>query len=83
MTTETIIRPFAVDDTEQVRELFIAVNRLLSPPHLRDAFETYIARSLTEEMDRIAAYYAERNGGFWVALREKKIVGMVVPRVVV
>ena len=33
------IRPFAEQDAAQVRELFIAVNRLLSPPDLRDAFE--------------------------------------------
>jgi GNAT superfamily N-acetyltransferase len=31
---------------------------------------------LTEEMDRVAAYYGERGGEFWVALREEKIVGM-------
>jgi GNAT superfamily N-acetyltransferase len=65
----------------QVRELFIIVNRLLSPPHMRDAFEAYIARSLTEEMDRVAAYYVaayydERGGGFWAALRDEKVVGM-------
>ena len=39
---------------------------------MRAAFEAYIARSLTEEMDRVAAYYGERGGGFWVALRERK-----------
>ena len=27
-------------------------------------------------MDRIAAYYSERNGGFWVAVRNEKVVGM-------
>ena len=59
-----------------MRELFITVNRLLAPPHMRDAFEAYIARSLTEEMNRVAAYYGERGGGFWVALRAAKIVGM-------
>lgn len=59
-----------------MRELFIIVNRLLSPPPMRDAFEAYIARSLTEEMDRITAYYGERGGGFWVARRAEKLVGM-------
>jgi hypothetical protein len=39
---EVTIRPFAEHDTAQVRELFITLNRLLSPPHLRDAFEAYI-----------------------------------------
>src|SRR5262249_25060310 len=72
----TIIRPFAEDDAAQVRELFVAVNRLLAPPHMRDAFEAYIARSLTEEMDPVAAYYAERARGVSVAVRAEKIVGM-------
>ena len=48
-----IIRPFAAQDAAQVRALFITVNRLLSPPDLRDAFEAYIERALTEEIDRI------------------------------
>jgi GNAT superfamily N-acetyltransferase len=69
------IRPFADPDTAQVRELFIAVNRLLSPPDLRDAFEAYIERALCEEIDRIPAYYGERDGGFWVAIRGDKLVG--------
>jgi hypothetical protein len=40
---EITIRPFADGDASQVRELFIATNRLLSPPDLRDAFEAYMA----------------------------------------
>jgi GNAT superfamily N-acetyltransferase len=56
--------------------MFVAVNRLLAPPHMREAFEVYIERSLAEEMDRIAAYYGERNGGYWVAVRDEKVVGM-------
>jgi hypothetical protein len=65
MDAEITIRPFAEHDAAQVRELFITVNRLLSPPNLRDAFEAYIERALREEIDRIPAYYSERNGGFW------------------
>jgi putative acetyltransferase len=76
VSPEIAIRPFAEEDAFQVRELFVLVNRLLSPPNMRDAFEAYIARSLIEEMDRIIAYYGERDGGFWVALREDKVVGM-------
>ena len=76
MNTEIAIRPFREEDASEVRELFIIVNRLLSPPDMRDAFEAYVARSLTEEMDRVAAYYDERGGGFWVALRKQKVVGM-------
>jgi putative acetyltransferase len=70
------LRPFQAADAPRVRELFIVVNRLLAPPPMRDAFEAYIARSLAEEMDRIAAYYAEKDGGFWVALRQDQVVGM-------
>jgi hypothetical protein len=42
------IRPITIDDAAQVRDLFIRVNRLLAPPHLKEAFETYIANSLRE-----------------------------------
>jgi putative acetyltransferase len=55
--------------------LFITVNRLLSPPHLRDAFEAYIERALGEEIDRVPAYYSERDGGFWVVVKADKMVG--------
>jgi GNAT superfamily N-acetyltransferase len=72
---EVTIRPFVEQDASRVRELFITVNRLLSPPDLRDAFEAYIGRALTEEIDRIAAYYSERDGGFWVAVAGDKVVG--------
>jgi GNAT superfamily N-acetyltransferase len=75
LSTETSIRPFAEGDARQVRELFISVNRLLSPPELRDAFEAYIARSLAEEMDRIHAYYSASDGSFWVAVRSDRIIG--------
>jgi len=70
------IRPFEENDAPEVRALFITVNRMLSPPAIRDVFETYIARSLTEEMDRIVAYYREHGGGFWVAVRAGEVVGM-------
>jgi GNAT superfamily N-acetyltransferase len=69
------IRPFAEQDAAQVRELFITVNRFLSPPDLRDAFEVYIQRALAEEIDHISAYYGERDGGFWVAVMGDKVVG--------
>src|ERR1700757_2935958 len=49
--------------------------RLLSPPALRDAFEAYIEHARVEEIDRIPAYYGERDGGFWVAVRADKVVG--------
>jgi GNAT superfamily N-acetyltransferase len=70
------IRGFAPRDAAGVRELFIRVNRLLAPPGMRDAFEAYIARSLTEEIDKISDYYREKKGGFWVAVEGEKIVGI-------
>jgi putative acetyltransferase len=76
MARESQIRPFSPPDAAAVRELFIQVNRLLAPAHLAEAFETYITRSLVEEIDRIADYYAARDGGFWVAVEGDEIVGM-------
>ncbi len=75
LNTAIAVRRFVQDDAPRVRELFIAVNRLLSPAEMRDAFEAYIDRALREEIDRIEAYYAERNGGFWVATRRGELVG--------
>ncbi|MCP3406035.1 GNAT family N-acetyltransferase [Bradyrhizobium sp. CCGB01] len=71
-----IIRPFTEEDAEQVRLLFVRVNRLLAPPHMAEAFEQYIAVSLNEETGQISRYYGRRQGGFWVAVDGKKVVGM-------
>jgi hypothetical protein len=75
MDAEVTIRPFAGQDAAQVRALFITVNRLFSPLDLRNAFEAYIERALVEEMDRIPAYYGERDSGFWVAVKGDEVVG--------
>ena len=75
MNAQTEIRAFAPQDADQVRELFITVNRLLAPPELKEAFEGYIALALSEEIDRIADYYSERGGGFWVAMDGNRVVG--------
>jgi putative acetyltransferase len=77
LDTDFTIRPFAPGDAPRVRELFVTINRELAPAHLRDTFEAYIARALTEEIDRIDEYYRERFGGFWVALCGDRIVGTV------
>jgi GNAT superfamily N-acetyltransferase len=76
LAIDIIVRPFSDRDAAQVRELFITVNRLLAPPHLRLAFEAYIERALVEEIDRIPAYYGEHSGSFWVAFKADKLVGM-------
>lgn len=70
------IRPFEARDAAVVQDLFVRVNRQLAPPGARDAFEAYIAHSLAQEIGRVAAYYRERDGGFWVAVREADFVGM-------
>jgi putative acetyltransferase len=75
LDAEITIRPFVEQDAAQVRELFITVNRLLSPPDLRDTFEVYIEHALVEEIDRILAYYGERDGCFWVAVTGDRVVG--------
>jgi GNAT superfamily N-acetyltransferase len=73
---DTNIRGFTCRDAQAVRELFISVNRFMCPPGMAPQFESYIERSLLEEIDRIPAYYSERGGGFWVALHNDMIVGM-------
>ena len=76
MAAAITIRLFSERDADQVRALFVTVNRLLSRPDLRDAFEAYIERALAQEIDRIPAYYREHAGSFWVAVRGGKVVGM-------
>ncbi len=70
------IRRYAETDRAAVRDLFIRVNRELAPPQLRAAFESYIVRSLTEEIDRLADYYAARQGAFFVAYDDDAFAGM-------
>jgi GNAT superfamily N-acetyltransferase len=70
------IRPFVEADHAAVRDLFIRVNRELAPPALRDAFESYVERSLAEEIDRLTEYYACKQGAFFVALHGDTLVGM-------
>lgn len=76
MHPEITIRPYEDRDANPVRELFVTVNRLLSPPDMREAFEGYIARSLAEEVGRVSSYYNEHGGAFWVACQDGNIVGM-------
>ena len=70
------IRRYANADHAAVRDLFIRVNRELAPPDYRSAFESYIARSLTEEIDRVAEYYSARHGAFFVVHEDKAFAGM-------
>jgi len=70
------IRQYAQSDHVAVRALFIAVNRELAPPDLREAFESYIGRSLEEEIDRLADYYTGKQGAFFVAHEGEVLAGM-------
>src|SRR3954468_14569450 len=60
------IRRYRDSDHAAVRDLFVRVNRELATPALRDAFEAYIAVSVRDEIDRLAEYYSERQGAFFV-----------------
>ena len=71
-----LIQPYAEQYAGPVRELFIDVNRLMAPSALRERFESYVARSLREEIERIPAYYSERGGSFWIATLSGELVGM-------
>ena len=70
------IRRYAEGDHAAVQALFIAVNRALAQPDLREAFELYITRSLAEEIDRLSDYYAGKQGAFFVAHQGEMLAGM-------
>lgn len=70
MPSAPVIRRFEPADASAVEALFVAVNRLLAPPELKQAFERYVAASLDAEMAHIPEYYGSRDGGFWVAEAE-------------
>ena len=70
------IRRYRETDQAAVRALFAAVNAELAPPHLRAAFQAYVQVSLRDEIDRLAEYYAEKNGSFWVACDGDALAGM-------
>lgn len=71
-----LIRRYAPSDHAAVRALFVAVNRELAPPAMREAFEAYTTRSLAEEIDPIEAYYAGKHGAFFVAEDGAVLAGM-------
>ncbi|NQV99478.1 MAG: GNAT family N-acetyltransferase [Rhodospirillales bacterium] len=77
MPDPLVIRRYRDSDHQQARQLFIDVNRLLAPAHLKAAFESYIARSLAEEIDIIEDYYRRHSGSFWVCEMATEIVGMM------
>ena len=77
MTMEIIIRSFKEADSAHVEELFIqAIKTIAPPPPLREFFDHYVRSALREEIGRVAEYYGERLGAFWVANAGPRIVGM-------
>jgi len=70
------IRRYVESDQAAVCALFIAVNRELATPALREAFESYLAVSLRNEIERLTEYYAEKQGAFFVAYEGARLAGM-------
>ena len=70
------IRRYRDGDHAAVRDLFVRINRELARPDLRDAFESYMAVSLRDEIDRLADYYGERQGTFFVVYDVDKLAGV-------
>src|SRR5947209_4581023 len=63
-----VIRPYQHKDSAAVTDLFIRVNRALAPNGMEEAFESYIALALAQEISRIPDYYGGPDRGFWVAV---------------
>lgn len=70
------IRRYSDADHAAARDLFIRVNQELAPDALRAAFDAYVVVSLREEVDRLADYYAEKKGAFFVAYDADRLAGM-------
>ena len=77
MTDQLSIHRYEIADHQEVRALFISINRLMAPTHLKQAFEDYIDKSLAEEIDTIPDYYRQKGGSFWVAKIHNRVVGML------
>lgn len=70
------IRRYSDADHAAVRDLFIRINQELAPPHLREAFAAYVQVSLANEINRLADYYGEKGGAFFVAYDGDTLAGM-------
>ena len=75
-TDEVTIVPYAERYAADVRRLFIAINRAMAPDILRGAFESYIERSVVEEIEQIEEYYSRAGGMFRLALQGNALRGM-------
>lgn len=70
------IRRYEDRDYAVVRDLFIRINGELVRPDLREAFASYVEVSLANEIDRLAEYYDEKGGAFFVAHDGERFAGM-------
>lgn len=76
MSSNLSIQPFHADYAADVISLFTEINRSLAPAGKEQAFENYIQISLGEDIGQIEEYYTKKQGGFWIALKDKNLVGM-------
>ncbi|MFK5978309.1 MAG: GNAT family N-acetyltransferase [Rhizobiaceae bacterium] len=76
MSSSLSIQPFHANYATDVISLFSEINRSLAPEGKEQAFENYIQNSIEDEIGRIESYFTEKQGGFWIALKDQKLVGM-------
>lgn len=74
--TGVAIIPYDENWRTGVIALFRIVNEKLAPRGMEAQFAAYVERSVTEEIGRIARYYSERGGGFWLAVEGDALRGM-------
>ena len=71
------IRAYEDRDHGAVVALFTRINRELSPPHLRERFEDYIATSISGELSHLPEVFsAAKRNAFWVVEIDGQIAGM-------
>ncbi|MEM1428362.1 MAG: GNAT family N-acetyltransferase [Pseudomonadota bacterium] len=69
-------RAYRPSDYDAVAVLWAEINRELAPPHLREAFERYIAVSLEEELAKADKLYDPADGScLKVVLLKQAIIG--------
>jgi GNAT superfamily N-acetyltransferase len=71
------IRAYASADRDAVVSLFTRINRELAPPNMRERFESYIAASINDELNRIPDIFSDaKRNAFWVVATGPEIISM-------
>jgi putative acetyltransferase len=71
-----VIRKYTGADYDQVRDLFIRINRELAPAAMRERFEAYIATAIGGELGQLQDVFAEaKRNAFWVVETDARIIG--------